>query len=58
MLVSIRSKKNKRLLASDILSPYVGPSYVTRWILRQLKALKLTEGMYEYQIGKEGVWSS
>ncbi len=58
MLVSIRLKVTKRLLVAEIITPFLGPTYVTKWIMRQIKALKLVEGDYEYQVGEKGAWSS
>ena len=58
VLISVRAKKTKKLFASYLMSGYMGPTYVTRWVMRRAKASSLKAGEYEYQIGKKGAWQS
>ena len=58
MLVSVRNKQTKRVFISHIMSAFLGPTYVTQWIMRQAKHAGYDEGGYESQVGEKGVWSS
>ncbi len=58
MLVCVRDKATKQLLASAHLSGYVGPTYISRWIERQATAASLKLGEYQWRMGKKGAWTS
>ncbi len=58
MIVSLRDKKTKKVFASNDVSPFMGPTYITKWIMRQAKGAGYEAGGYEYKLGNPGVWQS
>ena len=58
MLVSVRAKTTKVIIGSKLMTGFTGPTWITRWIIRQATSVGLVAGEYEYRIGKKGVWQS
>ena len=56
MLVSVRVKATKYIICGKLMIGFMGPTWITRWIIRQANSFGLVAGEYEYRIGKNGVW--
>ena len=56
MLVSVRVKATKKIISEKLMTGFLGPTWTTKWIMRQAASYGL--GDYEYRIGKKGVWQS
>lgn len=57
-MISIRAKKTRKMLREELMSGYMGPTYIVKWIMRYAKADGYSDGEYEYRIGEKGVWQS
>ena len=58
MLISIRVKATKTILREKDICGFMGPTWITKWIMRQAAACGEQPGDYEYRIGKKGAWQS
>ncbi len=56
VLVSVRAKATKAIICGKLMTGFTGPTWITRWIIRQANSVGLVAGEYEYRIGKNGVW--
>lgn len=58
MMVSIRVKATKTIIREKEMTGFQGPTWITKWIMRQAKAMGLPAGEYEYRLGESAGWQS
>lgn len=58
VLVSIRRAKGHKIFVKKMFSSFMGPTYITNWVLRAAEAEGLKPCEFEYQIGEGAGWGA
>lgn len=57
LVVSVR-KKGGQMIAARIFSAFMGPSFITNWVIKVVWATSHRFDEVEYKIGENGAWTN